>query len=323
LRIILLWALCLFTLPALSISPETRVFQFTYELLPQDFPPGETVDIYIPLPAVHTGQRILEQSLQSSVPGQSGQEPKYGNAYYRLHRTADINTPLSATLRWTVAREVVTANGSGGLSAEQRKQYLAPNALVPVGHDILQPILAEIHQLRADESPAATARAIYDWVVDNVEYKKVGTGWGNGDTFWACSERYGNCTDFHALFISLARSEGIPARFEIGFPIPLDREQGDIGGYHCWVQFYLPERGWVPIDASEAAKHPELRELFYGSHPADRIHFSTGRDLVISSASAENPLNYFIYPYVEVGGKPWSGKVATRFSFVDVSTEGL
>ena len=157
--------------------------------------------------------------------------------------------------------------------------------------------------------PAALSRAIYDWVVDNVEYKKTGTGWGNGDTFWACNERYGNCTDFHALFVSLARSEGIPARFEIGFPVPMNRAAGDIGGYRCWVQFYLPERGWVPIDASEAAKHPERRELFYGSHPADRIHFSTGRDLVVSAASEARPLNYFIYPYVEIGGKPWPGKM--------------
>jgi transglutaminase-like putative cysteine protease len=79
-------------------------------------------------------------------------------------------------------------------------------------------------------SPAERARAIYDWVVENVEYKKVGTGWGNGDTFWACSERYGNCTDFHALFISLARTEGIPARFEMGFPVPDSRPSGEIGG---------------------------------------------------------------------------------------------
>ena len=190
---------------------------------------------------------------------------------------------------------------------------------MPVGQEILQPILEEIHASRENDSPAATARAIYDWVVDNVEYKKVGSGWGNGDTYWACSERYGNCTDFHALFISLARSEGIPARFEIGFPVPLDRPAGTIGGYHCWVQFYLPDQGWVPIDASEAAKHPEQRELLFGTHPADRIHFTTGRDLVFTPGSAAMPLNYFIYPYVEVGGKPWRVDLETSFSYREVS----
>jgi transglutaminase-like putative cysteine protease len=180
-------------------------------------------------------------------------------------------------------------------------------------------VLAEVHAMRADDTPASTARAIYDWVVDNVEYKKVGTGWGNGDTFWACSERYGNCTDFHSLFIALARSEGIPARFEIGFPVPIDRQSGDIGGYHCWVQFYLPDRGWVPIDASEASKHPEMREMLYGAQPADRILFTTGRDLVLSETNRATPLNYFIYPYIEVGGKAWPHTVATRFSYQDIA----
>ena len=318
-RLILLLSLCLTAVAGLAASPDSRVFQFTYEVQEQDFPAGETVDIYIPLPAQYPGQKILVQTLQSSVPGESGVESANGSTYYHLHRPADSNTPLSATFSWTVERDAVTATADK-LSPEQLAQYLAPNTLVPVGHEILLPILAEIHQMRTDDSPAATARAIYDWVVDNVEYKKVGTGWGNGDTFWACNERYGNCTDFHSLFIALARSEGIPARFEMGFPIPQDRASGEIGGYHCWVQFYLPERGWVPIDASEAAKHPELREALYGGYPADRIHFSTGRDLVLSAASAEAPLNYFIYPYVEVGGKPWTGKIATRFSFADITS---
>ena len=317
-RAVFLWALCLITMPCLASLPETRVFQFSYELLPGELPAGEAVDIYIPLPAEHAGQRILSQTLEASVPGESGLESTYGNGYYHIHRPANSTAPIVASLRWRVSRDAVSAQGRGELSAAQRAQYLAPNALVPVGHEILQPILAEIHQMRADDSPAATARAIYDWVVDNVEYKKVGSGWGNGDTFWACTERYGNCTDFHALFVSLARSEGIPARFEIGFPVPLDRTAGEISGYHCWVQFYLPERGWIPIDASEAAKHPDQRERFYGSHPADRIHFSTGRDLVLSPGSVNVPLNYFIYPYVEINGKPSQVKLQTRFSYREV-----
>jgi transglutaminase-like putative cysteine protease len=297
------------------LAEGTRTFEFSYQLLAGELPTGEAVDIYLPLPAEHAGQHIVASSLQSNLPGEVGTEERHGNRYYRIHRPANINAPVQATLNWTVERSTVTAGNTDGAGDAELARYLAANSLVPVGHEILQPILAEIHAQRADDSPEATARAIYDWVVDNVEYKKVGSGWGNGDTFWACSERYGNCTDFHALFISLARSEGIPARFEIGFPVPLDRPAGDIGGYHCWVQFYLPGRGWVPIDASEAAKHPQQRELLYGTHPADRIHFTTGRDLVLSEGSAAQPLNYFVYPYVEVGGKPWQVKLDTRFSF--------
>ena len=315
-RPLALLLLALTALPALAAG--SRTFEFSYQLLAGELPTGAAVDIYLPLPAEHAGQRVVASSLQSNMPGEIGVEERHGNRYYRIHRPANINAPVQATLNWTVERSTVTAGSTDGASEAELALYLAPNSLVPVGHEILQPILAEIHAQRADDSPEATARAIYDWVVDNVEYKKVGTGWGNGDTFWACSERYGNCTDFHALFIALARSEGIPARFEIGFPVPLERPAGDIGGYHCWVQFYLPGRGWVPIDASEAAKHPQQRVLLYGTHPADRIHFTTGRDLVLSEGSAAQPLNYFVYPYVEVGGKPWRVKLDTRFSYREI-----
>lgn len=291
-----------------------RTFAFSYEVLATKLPSDEPVDIYIPLPAEHEDQQILETTIRASLEGSTGVEARYGNGYYHIHRPANVATPIDAQLQWTVKRSVDRAAGEA-LTDEDRTRYLAPNALVPVGHEVLEPILAEIREQRLDSSPAATARAIYDWVVDNVEYKKVGSGWGNGDTFWACSERYGNCTDFHALFISLARSEGIPARFEIGFPVPTGRTEGSIGGYHCWVQFYLEGQGWIPIDASEAAKHPEKRELYYGTHPADRIHFSTGRDLQLAGSGSAQKLNYFIYPYVEVGGKPWKGKLKTQFSF--------
>lgn len=317
----LIAGLCFILISTMTLGgvENERTFEFEYEVLAGQFPSHEAVDIYLPLPAEHAGQRVLERSIESSLPGETGIEATYGNGYYHIHRPANINAPIQASLRWTVSRDAVTASGETELSAQERERYLAPNALVPVGHEILDPILEEIRANRLDDSPEATARAIYDWVVDNVEYKKVGSGWGNGDTFWACSERYGNCTDFHALFVSLARTEGIPARFEIGFPVPLDRSEGEIGGYHCWVQFYLAGQGWVPIDASEAAKHPEKRELYYGAHPADRIHFTTGRDLVLSPGNDNRPLNYFIYPYVEVGGKPWRVDLQTRFAYREVS----
>ena len=239
---------------------------------------------------------------------------------YRLR--PDNGEPLSLRLAFDIERferSRVAPESARALSESERAEladFLGPNERVVVGHEILDPILAEIRAKVGEDADSATlARGIYDWVVDNVEYKKIGTGWGNGDTFWACNERYGNCTDFHALFISLARTEGIPARFEMGFPVPEDRPSGEIGGYHCWVQVYVPGAGWVPIDASEAFKHPERRELFFGTHPADRIRFTVGRDLELGPAQRGPPLNYLVYPYVEVGGRPWRGPIENRFAY--------
>ena len=224
-------------------------------------------------------------------------------------------------VRYEVERTVVRSGDERG-DARLASRFLGANQRVVVDHPILEPILAEIRASSPGDDPAKRARAIYDWVVDNVEYKKVGSGWGTGDTVWACSERYGNCTDFHSLFISLARTEGIPARFQMGFPIPADRPAGRIAGYHCWVELWLPDVGWVPIDASEAFKHPEKRELFYGTHPADRMKFTTGRDLRLGPEHRGRALNYFIYPYLEAGAERVPADVRGRFRFWEQGAAG-
>ncbi len=87
---------------------------------------------------------------------------------------------------------------------------------------------------------------------------------------------------------------------------------------HCWVQGYLPGSDWFGIDASEAAKDPARRDYFYASQPGDRIHFSTGKDIVLSPEQRSGPLNYFIYPLVEVDGERFTGPVVTRFSYQTV-----
>jgi transglutaminase-like putative cysteine protease len=74
------------------------------------------------------------------------------------------------------------------------------------------------------QDPLAKARAIYNYVIATMRDDKSGTGWGNGDVTWACTAKRGNCTDFHSLFICTMQAAGIPSRFEIGFPIPADRQ---------------------------------------------------------------------------------------------------
>jgi transglutaminase-like putative cysteine protease len=116
------------------------------------------------------------------------------------------------------------------------------------------------------------------------------------------------------VFISLMRAQGIPARFEIGFPLA-EAPAGEIAGYHCWAEFYLDKMGWVPVDISEAWKAPAKHDYFFGSLDANRIRFSTGRDLTLEPRQAGPPLNYFVYPYVEVDGKPFEGSLERRVSY--------
>ena len=315
-----------------SVPPETpelqsyRTIQFSYVTRVQ-IPEGDApVDLFLPVPGNDPQQRIFDLVVDTAMPGEFGTEAAYNNRFWHGHLDASTGEPIEVTMTFTVEREEFAMTGFVGpktspiTAADRTKwdRYLQSNALVPVGEDdtILAPVLQDVRKAAGkDATPSLKALAIYDYVVDNVEYKKVGEGWGNGDTYWACNARYGNCTDFHSLYLSLARTEGIPARFEMGFPLPEDRSEGKISGYHCWVQFWLPDVGWIPIDASEAAKHPDKRQLYFGTHPADRVRFTTGRDLQLGEGHADKALNYFVYPYLEVGGKAQTDGIETDFSY--------
>jgi len=167
--------------------------------------------------------------------------------------------------------------------------------------------------LKGKKGDLVRARALYDHVIEKMAYKKVGEGWGKGSAVYACNLKTGNCTDFHSYFLALARAAGIPARFAIGAPIPSERNEGRIDGYHCWAEFYA-EGKWWPVDISEGDKYTSLATYYFGHHPANRIELSQGRDLVVEPAPMSGPINFLAYPVFELDGE--TVKLKPIFSFV-------
>ena len=311
---------CLFFAFALTaFAQDSRHFTFHYAFTVRNLSAGKKVRIWIPAAHSDPYQEVKIISAQGDLPLEKTTESKYGNQIYY----AEINsapTELHFDIEYDVIRHERKAFGStpahlisASLSPREKQQDLQPDALVPVT-GLPADLAAKVTQGKTQ--PLDKARAIYDYVFTTLSYDKTGTGWGRGDVLYACDAKKGNCTDFHSLFIAMARSQGIPARFEIGFPLPADKHSVEIAGYHCWSDFYIDGKGWIPVDISEAWKHPEKRDYFFGSHDVNRMQFSMGRDLQLNPPQEGKPLNYFVYPYVEVDGKEFPN-VALQFSFAD------
>jgi len=310
---------------ALTLSAgaqESRHFTFHYAFTVKDLPAGVKVRVWIPAAQTDAYQEVKVVSATGDLPLKKMRESKYGNEIYFAETRAG-KSELHFDVEYDVVRhERLALNGSArvvpaSLTDKERQEDLAPDALVPIS-GVPADLAAKVTQGKTD--PLEKARAIYDYVFTTLRYDKTGTGWGRGDVLYACEAKKGNCTDFHSLFIAMARSQGIPARFEIGFPLPADKHSAEIAGYHCWSDFYVEGRGWIPVDISEAWKRPEKREYFFGAHDANRLQFSMGRDLRLSPAQEGKALNYFVYPYVEVGGKEYAN-VSLAFSFADVAAD--
>jgi transglutaminase-like putative cysteine protease len=297
---------------------KTRTFLFTYAVTLKDLPAEKTVRVWLPVATSSEHQDVEIVDTKSLPEGYKiDKEPAYGNSilYAEVKRDKDGTANLAITYK-VKRREVKGASRPDVPDAARVARYLEPDKLVPIQGKPLE--LIKDKPVPRDQ--VAAAKMFYDVVNTHMRYSKEGTGWGRGDAVWACDSKFGNCTDFHSLFISLARAAKIPAKFEIGFPLPSKRGEGEIGGYHCWA-FFKPEgKGWVPVDISEANKEPKLKEYYFGNLTEDRVTFTTGRDYDLVPRQDGETRNFFIYPYVEVDGKEHpAAKVQRQFRFKDVA----
>ena len=298
-----------------------RTIEFSYSISVKNIPANSKhLEIWLPVPKSDNHQEVSNINISCDYPYVFKNDAKYNNLILAIESDEEVSGDLSVAMDFQVTRKGYRVSDKLALSKDganhlDLERYLLPGRLVPVDG-----VVAKEAQgiLNKDMASLEKARVLYDHVVSTMSYDKSGEGWGNGDAVYACNVKKGNCTDFHSLFISMARASGIPSRFVIGFPIPDKKKQGEIYGYHCWAEFYVDGLGWVPIDASEASKYAEKRDLFFGGLDANRVQFTIGRDIQIENNSNIMPLNYFIYPYVRIDEKPYLD-VKYHFRFKDLS----
>ena len=316
---LLLPALLIAALPAdkpAEAEVRSRTFQFTYAAVVTGLKPEQTARIWLPVAPSNDDQDVSVVSKDLPAEGKVGKDAQYGNELLYVEARADAEGKIPLNVVYKVTRREVKGDGGKDVkeNLELMARYLRADARVPIDGKPLE--LLKSKDVPKDQMGAA--RVIYDVIDDTLKYGKDKPGWGNGDSVWACDNKTGNCSDFHSLFMSLARSRGIPAKFEIGFPVPEKHGAGDVVGYHCWAKFRPEGKGWVPVDISEANKHPEKRDYYFGNLTEDRVAFSTGRDLELTPKQDGGPVNFLVYPYVEVDGKVWpQEKIQKRFAYQD------
>jgi transglutaminase-like putative cysteine protease len=261
--------------------------------------------VWIPLAKTDAFQTVTVEELKIPMKWDKVQDRDYGNDICVLSLEPK-DSGKTIELQYRVARKEKAAYPATDTEAAR---YLRPEKLVPV-NETFKTLAEKAAAGKTDD--LERAKALYDHVISRMRYDKSGTGWGRGDAVYACDARTGNCSDFHAYFIALARSINIPARFAIGATIPADKNEGKIEGYHCWAEF-LADGQWVPVDISEAWKNPKLADYYFGHNPANRFELTKGRDLVVDPEPESGPINFLVYPLLEMNGQVI--KPETTFEF--------
>jgi transglutaminase-like putative cysteine protease len=279
--------------PSRQIIHGTDTFEVTYKVkLPEMKNDGR---LWVPLAKSDPYQSVQIESLSMPTNWQVLQDQSRENLILTLPTDPRLSGQ-EMEIKYAVKRLEKSVYRA---TEKDIERHLRPERLVPANRTFKEIARKQIQGKRGD---LERGRALYQHTLDRMKYDQSGTGWGRGDALYACDSGTGNCTDFHAYFIALCRAVNIPARFAIGLTIPADEDEGRISGYHCWAEFFADGK-WVPVDISEADKHPELADYYFGHHPANRFEFSAGRDLVVNPAPKSGPINFLVYPLLEVGGQ--------------------
>jgi transglutaminase-like putative cysteine protease len=107
------------------------------------------------------------------------------------------------------------------------------------------------------------ARRIYAYEQSNLKWKNTGTYGSVSEIF---ANGGGDCGALTAIYVSLLRNRGIPARASIGGVI----RENDGWEWHVWPEFYLEGFGWVEADPSFYTSPPG----FFAYDDSMRIHFN-------------------------------------------------
>ena len=322
-------ALCALAIAASLHADETTkaalTTRFVYEAsVPQA---DGAVRLWVPLPSDSEWQSVKDVEIEGGK-YRLAREKKFGNQMAYFEGMAPLNVKVAFTVQRREVRVLAPGSQPSATKPKWFRTTLKPDAKVPVGgrwSDLAQQISG------AQTDVDGKMCAFFDNVVSTMQYdyKKESPKLGEGDVAFVCDYKKGNCSDLHSYIISLARSEGIPAVLEFGFPIsgiPLDeplKTEGAIGGYHCWTWF-KDERGWVPLDASDARRwldkdKPEMRDFVFGNLVTERsaVAMSRGRDITLVPSQKAPPLNYFIYPYAESNGAPVEAKWTLTYKLLN------
>ncbi|GAB4290924.1 MAG: hypothetical protein Kow0068_16280 [Marinilabiliales bacterium] len=241
----------------------------TYTHLSTNFGPGtvKNLDVHLAIPTDRPTQKInSEISFYPENPDIITDKWGLKTAHYRIENIkADdkfeaimkVNITTNSIRYYIFPEEVGSLND---IPKDITDTYLVDDEKYQINHPIIQKVVKEIKS--TETNPYWIARKLYNYLIDNMYYEMAG-GWNTAPT--VLERGNGSCSEYSFVYISLCRAAGIPARY-VGSVVMRgdDRSMDDV--FHRWVEIYLPNYGWVPVDPSGGDQnYPADQAKYFGS----------------------------------------------------------
>jgi len=192
-------------------------------------------------------QKMLSKSTIHPQPDQSFTDSVHGNhvLYWNPSLQAGGEFTITRTFRYITFdyRPVIDQEAERSqwdqIPQEIIEKYTYPERFLEQNDALIDTVFQLLENIA---NPVSQAEALYNWVQNSMTYVYPPEQRGVQN---ALATLKGDCGQYSALFMTMCRIAGIPARQQSGFNfIPHNT------GAHVWSEIYLPVKGWVPVDAT-------------------------------------------------------------------------
>lgn len=249
------------------INPLSYSGDYTYEIRFNPDSVINSVNAYIPTPSVWDSQKNVQ--LKGYTPGGVVSGDNLNNKYisYDKEDMSGSNLSMAENFSFT-CYEIVTDLNMENIPLYDKnssiyKLYTKDEFLIETNY--FKSITPAI--IGGETNVIKQSRAIYDYVISNMSYVPQG-GFLRGAKF-AYENKGGECGEYSALFVAMARSIGIPARPVVGF-----WAEPSCGSVHVWAEFYLQDIGWIPVDPTIGQGNN--KDYYFGNLDNKRLIMSKG-----------------------------------------------
>ena len=261
------------------VLPVNMILTYTIKVKPNAVPAGAIIRCWMPFPRAGD-PRQHDIKLLSSDPDSAIIAPKnYLQRTVYLEKRARKDQPTVFRIKFSMESSAQYFN----LKPKDIKPYDKNSELYRKYTAQRPPQLVfnkEIRKLGArlvgnTTNPLLKVEKIYTWISDSIT-------WASSLEYsimpnipeYVLAHRHGDCGMQTLLFMSLARSQGIPVRWQSGwmlFPVHVD--------LHDWSEVYYQGVGWVPLDQSfglQNSPNKQIRDFYMHGIDSYRLIVNDG-----------------------------------------------
>jgi hypothetical protein len=225
--------------------------RFTFKLRCEGPGPVDLCDVYLALPHGELEHQTFAAEPVFRPAPVDIVEDRWGQQFAHFEMTdlmpgATERVSYKVSVELEALRYILVPEYVAGLSRVPRDikaRYTVDGARLQIEDPVVQDAIKEA--VGDEDNPYWMVRSILEYIGERIDYELAG-GWDTAPNI--LKRGTGSCSEYSFVFMAMARGAGIPTRFCAGVC-----ERGDEASmddvFHRWTEVYLPNYGWIPMDA--------------------------------------------------------------------------